>query len=324
MCINVLNNQQIVDLMNSFEDNISNLEIDIIFVDSNYQRIHKFKEYKLLIDGHEAEITPTVKGIFNYIISEIPKRSFETYDLELNIDDTVQIVEKSKVINGDELLSEIDQMITDNNQLLDSSINLKGLNFIVIKIYNPTNEKKLYLFQRYVHPTTKYSNSFKYVLNGKVAKLFNKDLVTINTSVDAILYENNYYILNRQNFNRMFNFKDVFYKIIEDNTEKIEQSNLFVLPDNFIEDCKQDGRYLPRLTKVILAEGFNSVNDNKNKLPELKEQYGLSFNLNEDNRIDYNGKSQITDILNVLLDHFVISALTQKKMLAKAIEKYEV
>ena len=323
MCDTELKKKQVLDIINDFESKIDNLEVDIIFINSNFSRKNKYKEYKLLTDGHEEEIYPTIRGIFDYISNEILKRSFEKYDLELSMDETVQIVEKTKVINGNELLYRMDEVISGNDDILDDKVKLSNLNLIAIKLYNSDTKKKIYLFQRYVHPTVKYRNSFKYILNGRTAKLFKGELVTINTSVDAILYEDNYYILNRNSFNTMFNFKDVFYKIIDDNKEKITESNLFVSADKFIEDCTQDGRYLPRLTKVILANGFDSANDHKNKLPELIQQYKLSFSLKEDNRIDYTDKKQIKDIIDVLLEHFVISALTEKKMLAKAIEKYE-
>ena len=152
--------ESLLDLMSNFKNNMSKLEIDIVFVDSNYQRIHRYKEYKLLIDGHEEEIYPTVNGMLDYISSEVSKRSFENYDLELNIDDTVQIVEKSKVINSDALLSETDQIIVQNDNVLDDSINFKNLNFIIIKLYDSDKDKKLYLFQKYIHQTVKYKISF--------------------------------------------------------------------------------------------------------------------------------------------------------------------
>lgn len=319
---NHLNQSELLGVITKFESESSNLEIDVMFTDSNFSRRQIYKGYKLLTD--ENDILPTVTGSIKYVKEEVSNRSFEKYDLELSMDDTVQIVEKDSVINGGELLSKMNQVISNTDDVLDDKVKLHNLNFIVIKLYDSVNNKNMYLFQKYVHPTSKYRSAFKYTLHGKTAKLFNEEVLTINSSVDAILYDANYYILNRNNFNSIFNFKDIFYKIINDNKQKIKESNLFVTSEAFIEDCIQDGRFLPRLTKVILAEGFNTVNNNKNKLPELKQQYSLSFTLTNDNRIEYTDKSQVSDIINVLLDHFVISALTDKKMLAKAIEKYEI
>lgn len=323
MCeINNLNKDELKVVIEGFESNISEIEVEVMLTDSNFKRVETYKGYKLLTD--EEDILPTVSSSIVYIKKEILEKSFEKYDLELSIDETIQIVKKDTVINGEVLLDKMNIVISSTDDILHKDINLSSLNFIVIKLYNPISEKNMYLFQRYIHPTAKYQSTFKYTLEGKRAKLFEKEILTINSMADAILYDDYYYVLNRKAFNSIFNFKDVFYKIINDNKEKIIESNLFVSPEALIEDCIQDGRYLPRLTKVILAEGFNTVNDHKNKLKELKNEYGLTFSVTEDNRIDYTDKSEISDIINVLLDHFVVSALTAKKMLAKAIEKYEI
>lgn len=77
-----------------------------------------------------------------------------------------------------------------------------------------------------------------------------------------------------------------------------------------------------RLTKAILVESFKNVKDNKNKLQVIKKEYKLNLEITNDGKIVYK-KEYVNEILNLLLEHYVTSALTDKKMLAKAIEKYE-
>lgn len=319
---NCANQEQLLEIINNFKTKKSLLEINVMFVNSNFNRNQKYKVYTL--GTKEKDILPTIEYSIKYLEEEIAKRSFEKYDLELSMDETVQTVDDDKVINGKVLLETATESKIDDKWMLDEKVNLDSLDFIIFQLYDSSNGKSIYFFQKYVHPTSKYKKTLKYTLNGREAVPFKKDIITLNPIVDAILYEKHYYIFNRKNFNTIFNFKDVFYKIINENKESIKESKLFVKADDFIEDCIQDGRFLPRLTKVILAKGFDTVNSNKKKLPALKEQYNLSFQLTKDGKIAYNDKKQITDIINVLLDHFVISALTDKRMLAKAIEKYEI
>jgi len=57
-------------------------------------------------------------------------------------------------------------------------------------------------------------------------------------------------------------------------------------------------------------------------MKHVKIVYGLKIEISDNNKIVYHGKEDIPEILNMLLEHYVISALSNKAMLAKAIEKY--
>lgn len=54
----------------------------------------------------------------------------------------------------------------------------------------------------------------------------------------------------------------------------------------------------------------------------LKKNHGLKLEFDSDGKIIYK-KEYVNEILNLLLDHYVKSELTNRRMLAKAIEKYE-
>lgn len=297
------------------------LEINVMFVDKRLRRKKKYIGYSALIN--KTDIVETILSSFQYLEFEIGKRSFEKYDLELSLDETVQIVEKDQVINTSNVIDELIDSI-DEGRILEENFDMTKINFIVIQIYSYSKDKSMYFFQKYVHPTSKYKRSYKYTLHGRKAIPIKKDIITLNPIVDAVLFDSKFYILDRKSFNTIFDFKDVFYKVIDENKKEIEDSGLFVSTDLFLKECSENGKHLPRLTKVILSKGFRTVKENKHKLKELKNRYNLSFEVTNDNRIKYNDKEDIPDILKVLLNYFVKSALTDKDMIAKAIEKYEV
>lgn len=307
--------------LEAYNEQKEELEINTMFVDRKTGRKKVYVGYNALISKYD--IMDTIKSSFNYIENELNKRSFEQYDLELSIDDTVQIVGKDKVINHTNVISEIAECIRDK-RILDSDVKMQNIDFITMQLYSKSKNESIYLFQKYIHPTSKYKRTFKFLLNGKEAKPITEDIITLNPVVDAFLYNDKFYILNRKNFNTIFNFKDIFNKVINDNMEKIKKSDLFESVDKFLEDCMDDGRHLPRLTKVILSNGFDDVKLNKHKLLDLKVKHNLAFKLTKDNKIKYTDKNEISDILKLLLNHFVKSALTDKDMVAKAIEKYEI
>ena len=310
--------KNIKDLLDGFDK----LEINIYFVNSNFRRNDIYKIYKLA--ANKSDISETIKQSIKYIINETENRSFEKYDLEVSIDDTVQTISSETVLNGVTLIEKIKNISFDTDNILDDTVNLSTLKTIVIQLYNPMKDQTIYFFEKYIPVSAKFKRSTKFTLIGKTAKPFKEEIISLHSAVDAILLNDTYYVLNRRNFNSMFNYKDFFYKIIKDNQEMINNSGFMNNTEQFINDCMENGRQLPRLTKIILAEGFDKVLENKSKLPGIKEKYKLKFELDQDGRIEYKDKDCINDILNVLLEHYVISALTDREMLAKVIESYTI
>ncbi len=143
------------------------------------------------------------------------------------------------------------------------------------------------------------------------------------TKEDAMLIDENYYIFNRNAFNSIFAYKDVFARIISNNKDEIRKSGLLNEPDKFVSDCETDGRYLTRLTKVILAKGFDEVSKRKSEIPSVIKDFNLSLNTTSTGEIIYKGKENIPELLNLLLRHYVIDALTSNKMIASAIQEYQ-
>jgi hypothetical protein len=178
------------------------------------------------------------------------------------------------------------------------------------------------MFKKYVHPSTAYKKSEKFTLSGGLLKPFTKDIITINSYVDAFLLSDAYYIFNRNTFNTIFAYKDVFTKILHENTDTIRKSGVLTNTDAFLCDCESDGRYLTRLTKVILAKGFDEIAEKKDEIPKVIEEFDLSLKTSSDGEIIYDTKESIPEILHLLLRHYVIDALTSNKMIAAAIQEY--
>ena len=103
----------------------------------------------------------------------------------------------------------------------------------------------------------------------------------------------------------------------------IRNSGLLTEADQFVSDCESDGRYLTRLTKAILAKGFDEVAKKKSEIPSVIKEFNLSLKTSMEGEIVYRGKEDIPELLNLLLRHYVIDALTSNKMIAAAIQEYQ-
>lgn len=307
-----------------YKDNLAEeyIQVDIMFAKKAAGTKNLYKTWMLLCNNQD--IVEMLEETLSNMEKVTRERSIDNYDLELSTDDTIQVIEEEKVINYPQLAEAITVEYTDDN-IIDENIDYDKLDFVVVKISDNSEEQAkpaVTVLKKHLKSPAKFKGTKRFVFNGKQAVAFEKPLLVIGSNVEAFNIGGFFYIINRDKFNSMLNFKDVYYKIVDDNAEQIRQAALFDNADEFIADCRNNGRYVTRLTKAILVESFKNVKDNKNKLQVIKKEYKLNLEITNDGKIVYK-KEYVNEILNLLLEHYVTSALTDKKMLAKAIEKYE-
>ena len=293
-------------------------EVNVMLVDQNNQRRQKY--HGLMLKTKVEDIQAVVEKSFEYIEQELNGRTLDIYDLEISVDESTQMVKKEDVIHGDEILDQLSVEYSESNTVTEST-DLSRIKFMVLQVYE--DGKSLYLFKKYIQPTTAYKTTEKYILSGGVLKPFIDEVITISSMVDAFLLNDVYYVFSRNSFNSIFAYKDVFKKILEDNSKMIKDCGLMTDAAQFIADCESDGRYLTRLTKAILAKGFEEVAKKKDGISKIVKDFNLSLTISESGEIAYKGKNDIPEVLNLILRHYVIDALTSTKMIAAAIQEYQ-
>lgn len=293
-------------------------EVNVMLVDQNN---HRRQEYHgLMLKTKVEDIQAVVEKSFEYIEQELNGRTLDSYDLEISVDKSTQMVKKKDVIHGDEILDQLSIEYSKSNTVTEST-DLSRIKFMVLQVYE--GGKSLYLFKKYIQPTAAYKTTEKYILSGGVLKPFIDKVITISSMVDAFLLNDVYYVFNRNSFNSIFTYKDVFKKILEDNSKMIKDCGLMTDAAQFIADCESDGRYLTRLTKAILAKGFEEVAKKKDGISKIVKDFNLSLTISVSGEIAYKGKNDIPEILNLILRHYVVDALTSTKMIAAAIQEYQ-
>lgn len=316
--------EELRDLIVYYKENLTEeyIQVDIMFAKKTTNKKYLYKTWMLLCRNQDIE--EMLEETLANMEKVTRERTIDNYDLELSTDDTVQVIEEEKVINYPKLMESITVDYTDDNTINENT-DYDKLDFVVVKIsdnsdYQP--KPAVTVLKKHLKSPAKFKGTKRFVFNGKEAKAFHKSLLIVGSNVEAFNVAGYFYITNRDNFNVMLNFKDIYYKIVDDNTEQIKSAELFDNTDAFISDCRNNGRYVTRLTKAILVESFKNVKENKNKLQSIKKDYNLNLEFTDDGKIIYN-REHVNEILNLLLEHYVTSALTDKRMLAKAIEKYE-
>lgn len=314
-----------VDVREAVEYFIQNIHTDNIaancmFVDQNSQRKKVYIGYNLncdleMISGAAESSLKSVQGILKE--SEIRK-----FDFEFGEDGVIQTLKRDEVAYTDEILNELSIELNEKN-IMNAERKIDNLDFVVIQMVSSADSVgDLILFKKYIKAGTAFKKSVKMVFEGSVPKVIKEDIVTIGDNVDAVLYDGTYYVLNRRGFDSIFSYREGFKRIVAEGRQGIKNSGMFSDTDKFINDCVKDGRYLPRLAKTIASGCFGEVAKKIGNLAKIKATHGVKLSLTPDNKIAYTGEEDIPEILNLLLDHYVVSPMTDRAMLAKAIEKY--
>ena len=295
-------------------------EINISLINQSNQRKERYRG--AVLNTSLNDVGGAVKKTLAYIKEEVERRSLDVYDLVISLDDSVQTVPEANVIHGAEIISQL-SVDCNGKDVVDEKTDLSKIRFMVMQVFDGASGDSLYLFSKYVQPATAYRTAEKYFLSGGVLRPFTKKVITIRVAVDAFLIDGTYYVLHRNNFNSIFSYKDIYSRVIENNIGTINQCGLMRDPARFIADCESDGRYVGRLAKAILAKGFEEVAARKGSVKQIVDDFGLSLKITDTGEIDYTGKEDIPVILNLILRHYVIDALTNNKMIAAAIQEYQ-
>ena len=79
------------------------------------------------------------------------------------------------------------------------------------------------------------------------------------------------------------------------------------------------GHFVKRISKVIMEKGLENIKENKERIPQIIINHKLKIQLDKDNKIVYE-EEYTKEILDLLLDLYVTSELTDKKGVARSME----
>ena len=275
-----------------------------------------YKLYRTIFEG--AEIKEFKESVINTIEFALENRVIKNYDLECSFDDVIECcpsidVENYQVIN--------DKIAAEEVASIDQKTNLEKINFIIFKLCISDNgeEKELTIVKKFNKPSTVLKQAMRFAWLGDRMKKIEEDVIYLDGQVDAFEYDGNFFILNRDKFNSIFKFRDMYCKLIDNKEEFIIETDFIDNPEEFINKCKDNGHYVKKITKAIVREGFENLEKNKHRVKDVIEKHKLGIKVDSNNRIIFE-EDKIEGILNLLLDHCVISELSDKRAIAKALD----
>lgn len=209
-------------------------------VDTNeellFGRADNYKLYRTIFEGNEIEDFKNI--VLNTIDFYLENRSIEKYDLEISCDDSIEVVETKFVSEYEKLMKNVNNEEGINS--IDKETNLDKINFIYFKLEIPNSNTRIIVLKKFIKPQTTLRQAMKLKILGNKMQRVNEDILYLDNSVASFEYNGKFYIFDRNHFNSLFKFKDMYCKLIDNNSEKISECEFIDNPEAFIEKCKNN------------------------------------------------------------------------------------
>lgn len=294
------------DLRQQLEQNIDPQgRLSVLFVQKN----------GLIYRSYNPEVSNEVQGkIIEIFLSRI--QSFiDDCLIEVPFNPSGQLVGEYSTCTNDYVgnFNEVEGLF---NNFIDEEIAPDNITFLIHRLRvnqddQPT--KYLYFFRR----NQKMKNLRKGFWMRKVRDTYDvleSELIGIDNFIDAIAYEGEISFFAHISAERIFNLREKFTENAETILRDINAGNTIENFEEFSVDCLNDARITRRLTKIYnnpqILELFHAHFD---RAPEVVELFDLNISFNEDNtKIIYEDKSQLTDITMLLRDAYYRTVLANR------------
>lgn len=243
---------------------------------------------------------------FNKLRFTTANKEFVSYIPDIVDKGTLQVLPVSSIELWYEILTVRDSLnIINTDDIRVHDYKCEG-NTILVDIEFIDNSHA-YFLTVHKNVTAWFKNSiwFKQI-EGKF-KQQSSDILALTPYVDAVIYGDKCFIIQEQNFNRIFKYDEVLDNQVENSREEIGSLNFIGNSEEFMNFLHDANRYKKAMAKVISQKRlekikkFSALEIRK----KIQEQPQLAFiQFNEDNQIIIDKKSSgaIVDILRGVIN----------------------
>lgn len=257
----------------------TDLEISRFFKDN----IQTFLENKLNNNDHDIE--------------------YLDYEPDTKIERNIVLkIAKTEVDLVEEYLEKLEDLENMNDSSQIKQNNLWG--YIV-----HFNDTDLYMFKKFTSTkvTLKSKGFMNALIKDGILNSVEEDLITFDRNVDCLLYQDQFLIFNKQNFEKVFDFFEKMYEIVEANIMNLSEKGLIQETDQLFEHCKNDSRKIKKLKNILNSDLLDSID--KTKFDAINDKFELGLEFDHEGNISMN-EEKSWQILALLNDDYLNSDLT--------------
>lgn len=279
----------------------ANLESDMYFI------IKKSEYYSFSPNVSENIIRQLLNSSAEYIQNFIDLEEVE-YNPTGYRDGTREVCENEYVGNYDEVVDSFD---SGNIEGIEDYIN--DFSFFCINVSNLEGEN-VKLFRRVTKFKRMYSKGLLAAFQGNQLNKIEDKMLGLDGEIDLVAYDGEISILNHISLERIFRINEQFEEKAKQALTAIGDTGKIENFEGLEEDCLNDARYKKILTKM-LREGndLSTCFDNFDNVIATVGIFGLDIEIRRvpDDKIIYNDKSQLMDILRLARDSYYKSLVRE-------------
>jgi len=294
------------DISSKILSQIGNADtIKIYFVNPQHNKENSYKVAKLNINDSVIEAAQDMLDTCVQGFSEKEQISIDLLDKQ--DEEYVLTVPLTEVDFFEECITDIKNERYETFHAHDSREFLEKLKFYVIEL--SANGKSYYFIRRYscnklMAPRqvllVRKENTFEHLKDNKV--------FTLENTVDAFVCESTVYVLKDTQFSLMTGYYKKERERAEQVLDNIGSLNLINDFDILKEHCEERISYVKKISKID-SSSVDKINFTK--VLRLKQTREIDFIIDEDSEtISFKNNSQLKNVLDLLLDNFLISEVT--------------
>lgn len=294
--------------------------------------IKKLKSFIEKSDSYTHRLTFTTKKRSNYV-SYAPNLSLdiakelathiiiqlekvrELTPVEFNpvqgcTDQEIECLEISKIERFKDIITSIDV-----TQTIDIK-NANDLSFYCLTIYDE-NDRAYRFFRRIVKFKKLSQEGMLFAIQGNTFNKLSSDILGIDGNVDAVVINQNVYILNRMAMERIFSMQSTYKEKAVIAMNIIEKTNRIANFTKFKEDCLDDSRYHKTLTRLLNDDvEIKDALENIDAIRDVIETFELNIELTQDNfsKIIYKDKDDRMEILRIINDAYCLTFIRERNV----------
>lgn len=266
------------------------------------------------VNSFTPQLSAKMKRELKNFYSEILSNNF--FDIsQAEYNPNIIIEGKLQVSNLDtaHIRDVINDIENEDNCVDDiGEVEIKNLNYYCFKFTQ--NNNSLYIFRRFTKMKKIRNGILGIIQDNSFKKLEAENFFGIDRDIDIIIFEGQALIINRFALQTIFNLNDYFVDKAKEALRKLKQEKIFENFNDFKTDCISDKMAARRMTKIINTPGrIEGFIRNIGHLPVVIEQFDLEIELNDENKIKYNGtKEARSQILFCISDAYYQSLILQR------------
>ena len=306
--------------------NACNIELTLI-KKKNESSKSKNKEYivkTILLDKAATGIIQ--EKVIEYLDAQDKKLKFSPYGFEnINSNENGFTIKAVEIPNFDRLVRLINKTILKEND--DDIIKMKDIekfnpNVFSIKFltfdYNNKDEKVQYETIIFNNHTAVNDLHKKHMLLWDNEKFIcTQKFVTLKNDVDCVYSSRNglLYILNKTNFERIFDFKLYIRKKAEKCLDDIKRENAITNYDLFRKICLSDDKITYNMALIAIRKEIIPYKNCLSEIKSIVKEDSINLEFDKQNQIIFDensDKKQVKEILKILSDDKLSSRITKR------------